>query len=409
MYRAGAVRDAAGVNASPGAVAFQAGRVVAAGPLDEVLKSTGRKPMMDLGDDWLLLPGLVNAHAHLDLTQIGYQPFTGRFSQWAQLIIQERQKMGSAGHAAAVERGVGLSMAAGVFTVGDIAGTADATEALAGSPLRGVSFVELFGIGVGSVDELAHLAPARYGRWLTGHRQGSGVRLGLQPHSPYSAGPALFRDAARWYKQAGAPLSTHLAELREELEFVAKGTGDCRGFLERIGKWNDACLQWYGHGLHPVEWLFGQTTHRAKWLLAHCNYVEDSHIELLARHGASVAYCPRASDYFGHRGHRYREMIAAGVNVCLGTDSIICHGTLSILDEMRHLHRRDHTDPSLLLRMATINGMCGLGMEEKDTTFTPGARPGLIAMRYDSQSSADPLEQVLAGKESPQVRVLALT
>jgi len=126
----------------------------------------------------------------------------------------------------------------------------------------------------------------------------------------------------------------------------------------------------------------------------------------MARHGWSVAYCPRASDYFGHHGHRYRAMIEAGVNVCLGTDSIICHGTLSILDEMRHLHHRDHTDPATLLAMATTRGMRGLGLEPRDATLAPGASPGLIAIRYDGGPGRDALASVLRGSVAPNARAL---
>ena len=99
---------------------------------------------------------------------------------------------------------------------------------------------------------------------------------------------------------------------------------------------------------------------RTTFVAAHCNYVDDQAIRLLKLCEISVAYCPRASNYFGHQNHRYLEMIDAGVNVCLGTDSIICHGTLSILDEMRFLYQRDKCNPEILLKMATVNGLRAL-------------------------------------------------
>src|SRR5690606_17270088 len=129
---------------------------------------------------------------------------------------------------------------------------------------------------------------------------------------------------------------------------------------------------------HPIDRLAPRLREQP-WLLAHCNEVQDTHITLLAECGASVAYCPIASEYFGHphRGvHRYRDMLDADVNVCLGTDSIVCQPAgepqpLGIFAQMRRLHRRDGTDPATLLAMATINGIKALDLLEKNATFHP--------------------------------------
>ena len=112
----------------------------------------------------------------------------------------------------------------------------------------------------------------------------------------------------------------------------------------------------------------------------------------MARRKIGVAYCPRASAYFGHANHRYRDMLGAGVNVALGTDSILCLGTadrISVLDEMRLLHRRDATDPMTLLAMTTIKGARVLGTRESLVTLKPGESAGLLALRIgDAPTSA---------------------
>ncbi|MEX2672664.1 MAG: amidohydrolase family protein, partial [Phycisphaeraceae bacterium] len=231
------------------------------------------------------------------------------------------------------------------------------------------------------------------------------ITQGRQPHAPYSAHPSLYAAVAREAAAQRTPICTHLAETLEEQELTAEGAGPFRDFLTQLGKWTPEVASFYGNGLHPVDWLDAcSPLESARWLCAHCNYVDDAHIATLARRQWSVAYCPRASDYFGHRRHRYRDMLQAAVNVCLGTDSILCHGSLSILDEMRHLYQRDHTDPDLLLKMATVNGLQALGLNPDDGTFTPGATAGLIAVRYDHDG--DPLEQILAADHPPEVRTL---
>ncbi len=220
--------------------------------------------------------------------------------------------------------------------------------------------------------------------------RGNACRMGLQPHAPYSAGRRVFAAATH----SGLPLSTHLAESPAELEFVATGGGPFRALLQGIGKWDETFAADYNAGLTPVRWMKPHLE-QAHWLCAHCNYVTDDDIDLLASTGASVAYCPRASEYFRHKPHRYLEMLDAGVNVCLGTDSIICHGTLSVLDEMRRLHRRDKTDPRKLLGMATVNGWKALGVD--------AALPW-IGVRYDPSEPGDALAQVLRSREPADIQ-----
>lgn len=392
-YLASAVRDAAGVNQSPGAVALAAGRIVAAGEVETVKKALPADARIIELPGRLLIPGLVNAHAHLDLTNIGHLPYAGSFIEWVKTIIRRRPRE-AADIADAVQRGAQLSRAAGVLTIGDIAGDLPALEALARSGLAGVSFIELLGLDEGSVDHLHRISRAVASPALAG----SAVRPGIQPHAPYSTGPFIYGPAQRLARQVHAPLSTHLAETPEEAQFVADAAGPFRDLLEQMGKWDDRLLDHYGQGYSPVDWLARHIT--GPILLAHCNYVGDDQIRLMAARDWSVAYCPRASDYFGHRGHRYRDMLEAGVNVCLGTDSIVCHGTLSVLDEMRHLFGRDGVSPGLLLKMATTSGMRGLGLEPEQATFAPGASPGVVAVSYDPRSAVDPLEQVLAAEDA---------
>ena len=128
-------------------------------------------------------------------------------------------------------------------------------------------------------------------------------------------------------------------------------------------------------------------------------------MDLLAGAGVSVAYCPRASDYFRHSNHPYRDMMARGINVCLGTDSILCHGDLSILEEMRFLRLQDGIDTPTLLKMATTCGMKALGLMPVDATFNPGAAPGLIGLRYDGPERPEALDLLLAGPNSFEVQV----
>src|SRR5690606_34289008 len=142
------------------------------------------------------------------------------------------------------------------------------------------------------------------------------------PHAPYSAGLKLYKHAAMLaHTHQGLLLSTHLSETLEEEQFIRSATGMYADMLRKLGKWDDVAIR--PRGVSPIAHL-SNILHDAHWLVAHCNHVSDDDIAILASSRTSVAYCPIASHYFGHRKHRWQDMLAAGVNVCLGTDSILC-------------------------------------------------------------------------------------
>jgi aminodeoxyfutalosine deaminase len=287
-----------------------------------------------------------------------------------------------------------MSLAGGVVAAGDIAGAPMGRPSLAAwRALRdeiglGVSFLEFFAIGLGEWPARERLSQLLHdSRQETNSLGRAGVRFGLQPHAPTTVARRVFDWAVGLAENEGWPVSTHLAETMDEREFVARGTGPQREFLEGLGLWSDAVLEEIGNGASPVEHLAG-VLGRRPFVCAHLNDVSDTDIAVLARTGTSVAYCPRASEYFGAEKvfgpHRYREMIAAGVNVCLGTDSIINlpAGTerISTWDEMARLMERDGLPLREALAMGTVNGARALGLPEEMFAFGGGDLGGLVAV-----------------------------
>lgn len=396
VYLGGSVVDGAAVWSDPGAggaVAIGPEGILAAGERAQVLRQVGRgEQQIDLGDR-LLIPGLVNAHTHLDLTGLGprRRPSGQTFLDWVGMVMRERLVDPQAIEASVV-LGQQLSRHYGVTWFGDIAGEDVAHRSM---NVPGVSFREFFGLGGVTLEQSLN--------YLTGKPWSSAVpdvASGLEPHAPYSAGPELYRAAAALDR----PLSTHLAETPQELQFVAQAAGPFKELLVRLGKWDDRYARDYNQGQHPVDWLAALASD-SRWVCAHCNYVGDAQIQSLARLGWSVVYCPRASEYFGHAHHPYRQMLEAGVNVCLGTDSILCHQSLSILDEMRLLRQRDRTEPRLLLTMATTQGLKALGADPLHATFGVGSRSQIVAIRYDAGPAGDPLQNILADNRVLEIEV----
>lgn len=336
----------------------------------------------------VVVPAFVNAHTHLDLTHIGPRSFdheTHTFTSWLDGIRAQRS-FDSDDVGASVEAGIERSISGGVIAMGDISGAdhARTLEALRASDLLGVSFAEFFGLAdrqAASIERMHDLVNSTA-------PDERGVRLGLQPHAPYSAGPELVRAAM----DTGLPVSTHLAETLAERELLARACGEFRTFLDSLGLWTEAVAKSFGNTTPIARTL--DTIGGEPLLAAHVNDCTDEELDALAESNVRVAYCPRAHETFGHPAgigpHRYQEMLDRGINVCLATDSIVSLPAdsahrISPLDDARLLVKRNSLDPLLALRMITTNGADALGLPRDlfrlhDATHDVA---GLLALRAD--------------------------
>jgi len=282
---------------------------------------------------------------------------------------------------------------------------------LRASPLLGVSYVELFGVGDRQATVLRDAA-AMLDR--VGVGDANRVRIGLSPHAPFTAGSRLYAGVCELSARTGAPLCTHLAESVEERRFIEQGDGPIRALLERFDVWSDAILDDVGAGAHPVAHL-EPSLRAAHWLLAHVNDCPDGALPMLASTAADVVVCPRGWAYFG-RGetvgrHRWRDMLDAGVNVALGTDSVVNlpregPARIATLDEARCLRERDGADARTLLRMITTNGARALGLQPSLFMFDPGPIAGVVRVAVGDSSDSDPLAMLM--DTGTEIETLAL-
>lgn len=417
LILADALADDRGEIARPGAVLVRTGArisLLASGRPAEVLAHplAGTSTRIDL-TGVVVIPALVNAHSHLDLTAIGPKPYDrdGGFVGWLHMVRTARAALSDQDLVHSTRLGIELSCRAGVSAVGDIIGAArlETLRTLRDSPLRGVGFIEYFGLGSRqptTIDAMGlHFQPG--GDGAIDHPR---MAIGLQPHAPYSAGIDLYRAAMRLQRAHGVPIATHLAESADELELLVDASGPLRRLLEGLGLWDEAVAAGFGKGRRAIAHLIG-TLASGPVLAAHVNAASDPEIEALARTPVSIAYCPRAAEAFGHARvlgpHRYRDMLSAGINVCVGTDSIITlpqdqADRLSPLDDLRLLHARDGTDPGLLLGMATVRGARALGLNPREFELDPPnadeERPiaGLCAVQVGRlESGSNALREVM--------------
>ena len=369
MILAGGVLAGEGVIVCPGGVVMDDNRIVAVGSPEDLRRQFGGIREQSYPHH-VLVPGLVNAHTHLELGYLHGVISPGHFVEWVQQLMYEilaRRKQLPELVAQAVAQGIEQSLGWGVTTLGDISKQVqDARPMLRQGPLRGVSFGEVQALGLRR-DLLAERLAAAADR----HFETPLLRCGLSPHAPYTVeGPALQQIMAS-AKKKQLPVCMHLAELQEEREFLASLQGRLRevwDMLPQAASLLDGNIPRCTQG--PVEWarewgLLQAGGAGVPVVLAHVNYADDAELDILAQSQASVVYCPRARHFFGHDAitpHRFRDMLERGINVCLGTDSLASNADLSVLREAQFVKKYYPETPSqLLLEMLTWRGSRALG------------------------------------------------
>lgn len=377
---------------------------IAAVDLADHLKPVSGEPVIDVGLA-AILPGFVNAHTHLELSALaGRVPPGPDFLRWLNTLIDVRRRLFPDANAIAdsVRVGVRASLAAGVTTIGDITARPDLVRPiLKHGPIRVLSFGEVIAVGAGRgiLQDRLHAA-------MNAEHASEHLTIALSPHAPYSVEPDGIRACADAAADNDLRLCIHLAETRDEVQFVETGRGPFRAFLNDLGLWDDTvpCP-----GVHPVVLADACAALTPRTLLAHANYVDDAHIELLVARGTSVAFCPRTHAAFGHPPHRFMDMLDAGVNVCIGTDSLASTPSLSPLDELRFLYTRyadlslhhPRPTPDLLLAMATLRGADALGVADQTGSLTVGKSADLTVVPLTANGPRDPLENILASNVFP--------
>ena len=336
-----------------GAIAIHGSEIVEIGRFPTLLNAR-MGPIRDLGEA-IILPGLVNSHTHLELTNHGaFVDRTAQLTNWLLQIVRN-QRWDKAWVDSAIQRGVEMSLAGGTTTVGDIHGSGQSAQTLKGAPIRKVVFLETTGFS----PERSQIGTKRINSHLEAAPEpDSLIAFGVSPHAPYSTAASLYRHCCELALSRGLPLCTHLSETREEIEFLASGAS---AFADLLTALQIPMEDWTPPNRTPVQHMKALGVLAVHPLLAHCNYLTDEDIQTLAENGASVVFCPRSHHYFYHTDHPLERLLAAGVNVAIGTDSLASNWSLAMLDELRFLGKAwDRLPPETLLDLVTINGARGL-------------------------------------------------
>jgi cytosine/adenosine deaminase-related metal-dependent hydrolase len=372
-----------------------------------LIRSLGTEPppaCVDLGRA-VVLPSLVNAHTHLELSHLrGLVPPAPRLVDWVRRLLERRRtQVDPAGVDVreSVRRAIAEARASGTGLVGDVANTLVTIGPLREDGMPARVFHELIGFGRG--DYAAQVREARAALDAAGGAPN--LRVSIAAHAPYSVAPGLFEAIrADLDTRAGDVTSVHLGESPEETEFVGRGAGAWRDLLVELGAWND---DWTPHGGSAVAYLADLGFLDARVLAVHGVQFTGDDLARLRRLGTTVVSCPRSNRHVGVGAPPLESFFAQGVPVALGTDSLASVADLNMFEELAEARRVAPRVPArALLDAATRQGARALGFGDDLGSIEPGKRASLIAVRVPDGVS-DVEEYLVSGVAPDRVTWLA--
>jgi cytosine/adenosine deaminase-related metal-dependent hydrolase len=384
-----------------GAVAISGNRIIDVGDFSEISERHSGKKIVDLGEQ-ALLPGLINAHCHLDYTCLrGKIPPRKSFADWIRAINTEKAKLSHEDYVASINEGFAEAKRFGTTTIANLTMFPELISQIQ-APIRTWWFAELIDVRsperANEIVDLAIEFLKPVPNW------------GLAPHALFTASRDLFWRCEEVARREKILLTTHLAESRDETEMFRRGSGSLYNLMKSIGRRMDDCgqetplarfLDLIGRGGSPNRPLAIEVSHPyLSWIVAHLNELAESDFKLLKEltRKFHIVHSPRSHDYFGHSRFPFEKLRALGFNICLGTDSLASNESLSLFAEMRAFHRSEPgISPDKVLEIATVNAALALSESRhggKLGRIRPGFEADLIAVPCSGTDNL--FEQILA-------------
>jgi 5-methylthioadenosine/S-adenosylhomocysteine deaminase len=370
------------VTSSPeadGVVAVNGDRIAYVGPASDAPPGDE----VNLGDV-ILVPGLINAHCHLELTamrgfleDLDFRRWILRLTSARQAVLDREALLDSARY------GIEEGLRAGITTYADTSDSAVGLQAMREAAVRGVLYQEVFGpdpsqCAKSIADLREKLAGLRY-------LETPLVRVGVSPHAPYTVSDDLFKATASLARELGLPVAVHIAESEVESQLVSTASGAFADGLRRRG------ISVERRAESPIALLDACGVLDAKPLLIHCVRVNAADVERIASSSSSVAHCPVSNAKLGHGVAPLLDLLEAGIPVGLGSDSMASNNRMDLLEEARValLAQRavaqlcDAPQAADMIELATIVGARALGIEEQVGSLEEGKQADLAAFAID--------------------------
>ena len=395
IIRAGTVVTMDGLPIDNGAVAVSGSRITNVGKFSEISATNSGEQIVDLGEQ-ALLPGLINAHCHLDYTCLrGKIPPPKSFTEWIQAINAEKANLSPENYIGSINDGFAEATRFGTTTIANLTAFPELIPRIK-SLVRTWWFAELIDVREPSrANEIVDAALEKLK---------STEHWGLAPHAPFTASANLYRRCEEIAPRENALLTTHLAESSEEMSMFRDASGTLYDFLKEIGRDMSDCgvqtpvarfLEILGRGGSPNRPRAIEVNR--PYLLVHLNELGESDFDLLGRAARkfSIVHCPRSHAYFGHSPFQFHKLRKAGLNICLGTDSLASNDDLSLFAEMRAFQKEfPKLPPDEIFRMVTLNPALALAKPHVLGRIGKNCWADLIAVPITGSTSA--FEEIVA-------------
>jgi len=346
-------------------------------------------------DTSVILPGLVNAHTHLELSGLrGCVPPAQTMPDWARQLMASM--VDKEHDYAAIQSAVDELRRSGTVLLGDISNTLTSVELLLDASIEAVVFNELLGFNESCPEELVARAVSSFDKYSK-----RGARLGLAAHSPYSVSPSLFRALRKAANaHSVSPLSVHVAESREELEFLQTGSGPWCEILKERGRWEP---NWKPSCQGPLDYLDQLGWLTDDTLIVHGVHLTDYELKRMAQAGATLVTCPRSNRWTGAGVPPIDRFYSSGVRIAFGTDSLASVNDLNLFSELNEARCLGPAVPAKdILYSATVSGAKALGFGNELGAIVPGYRAALISVNC-SKNVNDVEEYLVSGVQPDKI------
>ena len=345
-----------------------------------VHKGTPKEKSIDHGPG-VLMPPLVNAHLHLELSALkGSLPFDKGFKAWVKALLEKRETLGKEKLIKEAQNSVRDLIKSGNSYVGDISTLGITQSLIEDSVLNGVCFHEYLGSDIPVI--------------VT--QKNNMISSSVAGHAPHTSSPQLLKILKQYSKSNDLPFSIHVAESDAEFEFIHNKKGQWADFLTSRGiDWSS----WDIGSKTPVTYVNDMGLLDPLTIAVHLLTVNDKDLEILVRSKAKVCVCPRSNQNLHGKLPDIEKMITAGIQPALGTDSLASCDSLNIFDEMAFVRKHyPGLDPATIFSMGTINGARALGIERLTGTLSKGKRAQFLYWSVKAVNKKDLFQKIISNE-----------
>ncbi|MEP6765612.1 MAG: amidohydrolase family protein [Gemmatimonadaceae bacterium] len=394
-----------------GAIVVEGSRIVYVG---DRANAPATDNMFDAGDSFIV-PGLINAHSHLELTVLRGLLEGLEFREWLRLLTEVRRTvLDQQSLLDSSTIGIHEGLLNGITTFADATASGIPHAAMLAMGVRGIAYLEVFGPAPNARN--ASMLGLRTGVESLRKHDSALVKTGVSPHAPYTVSRDLFASVNEYALSENLSVAVHVAESLAEVAFVRAGEGLFAAGLRARN------ITVAGHNKSPIEFLSDTGLLDASPLLIHCIQIDESDAKLIAERNCSIVHCPISNAKLGHGIAPVDLFLSAGIRTGLGSDSVASNNRMDVLTEARmatlfqsiRQQKPDALSAKDALTLATIGGAQALGIANETGSLEVGKQADLsifpFGNRVEAVTGFDPHDMIihaLAGSLSASTVIVA--